>query len=786
MGDTGTARLTESPATIDSETFECLEDLFALSSSNQRPGSPFRSAPESHQASPHGYAPTNAVHMEIQENAKLPTFNLYVDRSNSGQPSLLKKRSSNGQYAAETSHDLEEIVRLSKEDLSLTESFLESHDRSSRNMNYSSAGALLGSVGDRLRERDGKPNLSPASAKATSGLLTPPASPVTLGSPLSPPFPMSPTMFPSSYYPYGRLNPLPIPTKRSPVPEHESSKEGALAETSMQEALRTAAALAQNGHSTTANCKSSLISSNIHPAIHSTKSNPVRPGAGRSHSSPTQSILEATKRRSQFGFGENHVVPSVPLPPPNKKNRAGSITRPANGAKMPSVPALSSSLNAADAYERKKQRAKDARIRLNESIDRLGVAINLAGSQSKERASRIRSLAEPVSSESSRKSMLEVMDKCVEEAEGAKKWDRPSFVGSAASMVQALNAQCEALTRELLMWKAQACSNGANTNGKRKEASKVAATTTSTTKKQRVDSDKTVVADMQAGGHFGRLEEGKRTFASLGEHVRATTRIASFLDARSLLRCLEVSKTWRDLDVFQSYDAWIEEAINRFGSFPVRQWKVKLDDHAQELSSCPIKLYKTMDSANVSPYTKEEGTLILGKARIPGKVSAWVSMAERSNGETFRSVRKESPDDSGEYSSLPVVELRILVQNTGMTQNPVVLKDQAITVDASTRRRGEEMQEIQWDDRLAKSVLNLDGSIRERMDGTGTPHDVVGELCRLRLYDSVVLVAHVHARGCSTTSRFQHKANFTTILVTINGTTVPLVIPFFRDTIVNA
>jgi hypothetical protein len=554
----------------------------------------------------------------------------------------------------------------------------------------------------------------------------------------------------------------------------------------MQEALKTAAALAQNGQSTTGSSKTSSVSSILQTTLQSTKANVAQCAVGRSQSSPTQSILEATKRRSQFGFGENHVVPSVPLPPPNKKNSTGSVARGANGQNIPSVPALSNSSNAADAYERKKQRAKDARIRLNESIDRLGVAINLAGIQSKERASRIRSLAVPTSAGSSRKNMLEVMDKCVEEAEGAKKWDRPSFVGSAASMVQALNAQCEALTREMLMWKTQACSSSADTYGKRKEASKVATATTSTTKKRRLDSDNKVEGGVQAGAAFGLTEEGERTFTSLGEHVRTTSRIASFLDPRSLLRCLEVSKTWRDLAVFQSDDVWIEEAINRFGSFQVRQWKGKLDDHDQHLASCPIKLYKTMDSANVSPYTKQEGTLILGEARIPGKVSAWASMVERSNGETFRSVKKESPDGSGEYSSLPVVELRILIQNTGMTENPIVLKDQAISVDASTRRRGEEMHEIQWDDRLAKALLNLDGSARALMDGTGLHHDVVGELCRLRLYDAVVLVAHVHARGCSTTSKFQHKANFTKVLVTINGTTVPLVIPFFRDTTVGA
>jgi hypothetical protein len=185
-----------------------------------------------------------------------------------------------------------------------------------------------------------------------------------------------------------------------------------------------------------------------------------------------------------------------------------------------------------------------------------------------------------------------------------------------------------------------------------------------------------------------------------------------------------------------------------------------------------------MDSGNVKPYCKLEGSLVLGEARMPGKVSAWASMVERSNGETIRSVVLES--DNLTYSSLPVVELRLLIQNTGLVDYPVVLKEQMITVDASTRRRGEEMKEISWDDRFKKVVLNLDGTPRASVERSES-QNMVGELCRLKLYEAVVLVVHTNARGCSTTSKFQQKSNFTKVLVTLNGTTVPLVIPFFRD-----
>jgi hypothetical protein len=200
------------------------------------------------------------------------------------------------------------------------------------------------------------------------------------------------------------------------------------------------------------------------------------------------------------------------------------------------------------------------------------------------------------------------------------------------------------------------------------------------------------------------------------------------------------------------------------------------DDHLPACSS--IKLYRNMDLSNVRPYCRLEGSLVLGEARMPGKVSAWASMVERSNGETIRSVLLES--DKRTYSSLPVVELRLLIQNTGLVDCPIVLKEQTIMVDASTRRRGEEMKEIHWDDRLKKKVLNLDGIPRAPVERNESP-DMMGELCRLKLYEAVVLVVHIHARGCSTTSKFQHKSNFSKVLVTLNGTTVPLVIPFFRE-----
>jgi len=49
----------------------------------------------------------------------------------------------------------------------------------------------------------------------------------------------------------------------------------------------------------------------------SSSKNKARTSAARPSLPP--SLLEATKKRAQFGFGKNHTVPSVPLPPQSKR-----------------------------------------------------------------------------------------------------------------------------------------------------------------------------------------------------------------------------------------------------------------------------------------------------------------------------------------------------------------------------------------------------------------------------------------------------------------------------------
>ena len=69
-----------SVASFDVSSLGQLEDLFSIGSHEQPTLSSAASVPHSH------FTPSNAVHMEIQENAKLPTFNLSVDRRNRVTP----------------------------------------------------------------------------------------------------------------------------------------------------------------------------------------------------------------------------------------------------------------------------------------------------------------------------------------------------------------------------------------------------------------------------------------------------------------------------------------------------------------------------------------------------------------------------------------------------------------------------------------------------------------------------------------------------------------------------
>merc|ERR1712183_57374 len=111
---------------------------------------------------------------------------------------------------------------------------------------------------------------------------------------------------------------------------------------------------------------------------------------------------------------------------------------------------------------------------------------------------------------------------------------------------------------------------------------------------------------------------------------------------------------------------------------------------------------------------------------------------------------------------------------------PVLVKSQNISVDISTRRRGGEFNEIDWDDRFRKIVRNTDGTIRIQSSKRSNDN-FEKDLCGLELFEVAVVDVYIDARGCSTSSKFRQRSNFTKVLVSLDGTTVPMVIPFLRD-----
>jgi len=163
------------------------------------------------------------------------------------------------------------MIRLSEKDFNLTEMFLKSHDRSSMNLNWSSAGALLHNIGD-LADGDDSTAKSGRARSAANLLATP-------SSTTKPPVPLA-VHVPSysldhesdatastemgdlkgtpvhpenrqQYYPYRRSLPLPITKRLSP--EISPAKQGDNSEQSMSmaatdEAMAAALDMAEKPH----------------------------------------------------------------------------------------------------------------------------------------------------------------------------------------------------------------------------------------------------------------------------------------------------------------------------------------------------------------------------------------------------------------------------------------------------------------------------------------------------------------------------------------------------------
>ncbi|KAL3785873.1 hypothetical protein HJC23_008761 [Cyclotella cryptica] len=550
----------------------------------------------------------------------------------------------------------------------------------------------------------------------------------------------------------------------------------------------------------------------------------------------TKALAYASAQRSSYGYGVDHRVAGVPAPPPNPKRpplqpMATVRNHPVTGnpyvpiyttpapAVKPATPAASTKPRAASekerkttavdtedpAYERKKQRAKDARVRLNEAIEELAVAIELAGSQSKERMNQFASSNDPShdSTAASVNPLTKMMVETTTQAENAKKWDRPSFVGLSATIIHSLNAQCEGLMRELIQLKREREHWRNDGPGSVGEAGNVSLDASSAyfgssltgnnsdvseplSKRQKTGEDRaSIISGKTIVCQDTSAEEQRRQIIQdVVDSPRLLCVIAEFLDPPSLCRCLCVSQQWISLNIFQNQETWLNLCYKRFGTLSVRKWEGDEDDEEETSAthvSPSMDLYCRMKEKNVKPYCSLDGSVFLGGSSLDGIVSGWVSLVERSNGETSRSVvLTQSVDGKAHsyYSPIPVVELRILVQNTGFSNGSIYIPDQQFSVDASTRRKGEKMLEVTGDERFKRRVIHKEkAGFQQEANIRQKKYSMGHEMCQLSMFEYAVLSVHIHARGCSTTSKFCHRAKKIQILVSINGTTRPLVVP---------
>jgi hypothetical protein len=466
------------------------------------------------------------------------------------------------------------------------------------------------------------------------------------------------------------------------------------------------------------------------------------------------------------------------------------------------------------AYERKKLRAKDARVQLNEAIDKLAVAIDLAGSQSKERFNCVVKITNcpnphvtpPAGTPSSPTlpphPLARLMDDTIQQASTAKKWDRPSFIGLSATIINSLNAQCESLMREVARLRSTASTDGVRAIGTPHSSSDLSSLDKSSISEGEnvahahnvISGDEGAVSDRALS--MDKLDSSNDTkiasaiyeerlaivLQSTVESPILLQNIASYMDPSSLCKCLCVSKRWRSQRMFDDTDIWLNLCIKRYGVSAVRKWQDsdQEEDGATD-NFASFNMYWRMAEKNVKLCSPMEGTLFLGGATSDGMVGCWITLVDRSNGETSRSVMQKKingGETSESYAPMPVVELRLLIQNTGYSRGMIIIPDQQFTVDASTRRKGEKMLEVSGDSRFKAQVLHIDRKATLGESDSRQLKSLSHEMCHLRLFESAVLSVHIHARGCSTTAKFCNRSKKMQLLYSIDGTTRPLAIPF--------
>jgi len=331
-------------------------------------------------------------------------------------------------------------------------------------------------------------------------------------------------------------------------------------------------------------------------------------------------------------------------------------------------------------------------------------------------------------------------------------------------MIGSLNSQCEALSNELHRMKMfTKNSNLASSNRLRKDtqSSFTRQYQTSntdyipTSKRQKIE----ITSDQNA------KIRNQDNFRNIFGHKSVLITIASFLTPRCVVRCSRVSKYCQTLNV---NDIWHQFCLDRFG--------YGKENGVDSSCVASIELYRKLHLANPIPEIQgiPKNCKCIGRQRSNG-VNSWLYIVKRSNGYLNSSVKVKGKEDGGidRYTSLPVVDLIILVQNVSALEVKVPVR-QVFTIDASTRRSDRNMLEIQTDERYCRSVVV--SHIKRRVKSFDSEKDR-SLLCSLDLFDSAAIFTYVHAKGCSTIDSFIAKANFLKVLVEIDNKTLMLTVP---------
>jgi len=408
---------------------------------------------------------------------------------------------------------------------------------------------------------------------------------------------------------------------------------------------------------------------------------------------------------------------------------------------------------ASEAYERKKQRAKEGRIKLNESIEQLAIAISNAQATCIGHMKASEHLAivnSDLSLFTQSSPIVQQANRVTEVASKAKKWDRPTFIGIAAELIHTLNDQCDTLYHDIYNLKQhQQHLKSSLPATPASAASNPLAKPSNSSKRQRTATENEATLPQASYGPAG-------TFSPLLSCTSAFQNLVYFLTPACLTNMRKLGRTFRYASALQSDQTYRQLSIVRFGS------KIKTSNIGR-ISIPWIDKYKLLVSRDTLPFSEffpnpmgssrkwSSMSPSLSASNFP---SAWVSLVTRSNGETNRAVLQADQ----QYKAMPIVLLRVLIQNT--TAKQITIRDQLITVEVHSSFCPSFI-EVRSDPRLGKSYFSLSGKVYNKVQ---PDRSIV-----LKIFESVILQVHVHATNCGNEAKFHVAAKKMSLMLDVDG-----------------